>query len=322
MAPKITFVIAARDPNYGGDLLHRFQVTLNGILYLATKYSLRCEILVIEWNPPSPDKTFRKLLTWGPLPDHIILRFIEVPPEIHQRFPNADRIPIHEYIAKNVGIRRSAGEYILGTNPDLLYTDELMSFLSSDTLSRNCFYRIDRSDVGKDIRLSWPVEEQLMFCSKNIVRVHGRDGIHAQPHRVYDFLLKCIKALRGPERHFRKRGPFGQIHTEASGDFFLLARQHWLSLKGYPELTTHMHIDSYICYMAASMGLKQVILEKPLRLYHQPHDRSSQAEFPRTDLNRLWEEGAEMLRTRKPLIINDESWGLGNDELDEYRFGS
>ena len=51
---------------------------------------------------PRQDRVrFREALRWPDDLGYVCLRFIEVPAEIHRTLPNADRIPIFEYIAKN-----------------------------------------------------------------------------------------------------------------------------------------------------------------------------------------------------------------------------
>jgi hypothetical protein len=64
------------------------------------------------------------------------VRFIQVPPEIHRKFRHADHLPLYQMIAKNVGIRRARGRFILVTNIDILFSDELVSFLAKGLLDR------------------------------------------------------------------------------------------------------------------------------------------------------------------------------------------
>jgi hypothetical protein len=54
-----------------------------------------------------------------------------------------------EYFAKNVGIRRARGEYVLVTNPDILISGELISALAINPTLLNPFsyYRLDRHDL-------------------------------------------------------------------------------------------------------------------------------------------------------------------------------
>ena len=46
---------------------------------------------------------------------------------------------------------------------------------------------------------------------------------------------------------------------------------------------TYSHMDSYMCFMAASYVLSQIILSGDKRIYHQEHTRPSRATQPTTD---------------------------------------
>jgi hypothetical protein len=79
-------------------------------------------------------------------------------------------------IAKNVGIRRARGEFVLATNPDLLFSNALFAFLASAALRADCMYRIDRHDVPALPPLTGSTDDLLAWCETNILRVHTRWG--------------------------------------------------------------------------------------------------------------------------------------------------
>src|SRR5207245_3974337 len=92
------------------------------------------------------------------------------------RLPNSARMPIFEYIAKNVGIRRARGEYVLITNPDIVFTQELIRYFAARGLRGDAFYRVDRYDVNRSVPLALPVERQLRFCAQHAVLVRRTDS--------------------------------------------------------------------------------------------------------------------------------------------------
>ena len=57
------------------------------------------------------------------------VRFIEVPPEMHARYDHGKALPLYQMIAKNVGIRRARGRFVLATNIDILISSELAAFM-------------------------------------------------------------------------------------------------------------------------------------------------------------------------------------------------
>lgn len=322
MNPYFSFVVAARNDNYGGNFLHRMQVFVNVLLSLCNKYRLSSELVVVEWNPPPENPPLAEALSWPKDIGCVDVRFIVVPLDVHRKLPNSDRMPMFEYIAKNVGIRRAQGEFVLATNPDLIYSDALIASLASDRLSSDCFYRVDRYDVGAVVPLDTPVEGQLRYCSQHVIKLNKFYGTFnlADKHPLVEAIWSPFENVKESWVHFQARF-FGRlqdrIHTNASGDFFLMARDHWHSLGGYPELPTHSFIDGYICFMAASMGLRQVIMGHPRRLYHQEHDRTEHRERPLSDYQQYRQQSIAMLQTGKPLVFNDENWGLRAEKLRE-----
>lgn len=95
----------------------------------------------------------------------------------------------------------------------------------------------------------------------------------------------------------------------------MMAREHWHTLRAYPELTTHSYIDGYICSLAASLGLRQVILKGRRRIYHQDHDRTEHSSRPTTDYEAYLTTCQAMIAAGKPDVTNDDGWGLGGIEL-------
>ena len=79
-------------------------------------------------------------------------------------------------IAKNAGIRRARGQFVLATNIDILFSDELMEYLAARRLERGRMYRIDRHDVMSEVPVDVPVEEQLAWCGTHLIRVNRREG--------------------------------------------------------------------------------------------------------------------------------------------------
>lgn len=321
--PELSIVVASRNDDHGRNLLHRMQVFIDALLALCYKYRLNWELLVVEWNPPLDAKRLADELIWPTYRDAATVRFIEVPPGLHARLPYADRFPLPQFEAKNVGIRRARGQYILATNFDIVFSEELIANLSSEKLSPDCFYRVFRYDVENKVPLGLPVEDQLQFCAKNAVRKYALNGTQEVKEGTKRFqpvrdILKLIEKVQ----QWRTRD---NIYTNACGDFTLMLRRQWHDLRGYPEIGSHAYTDGLICYMAASKGLRQVILRDPMCIYHQEHDlgfgdlmkKSHATQPPMMDYQQYRRCCIEMLRSKQPKIFNDEGWGLGGETLVE-----
>ena len=79
------------------------------------------EVIFVEWNP-LPD---RPLLSLALIRDYPNVRCYVVSPEIHEQICADPRMPVMEYFAKNVGIRRAQSEYICATNSDILWDENV-----------------------------------------------------------------------------------------------------------------------------------------------------------------------------------------------------
>jgi hypothetical protein len=249
-------------------------------------------------------------------------------------------VGIHGAVALNAGARRARGEFVLATTSDILASDALASFLASGRLEKGRFYRIDRTDVAKDVVAVAGLEAQLAFCDSHVLRVHGRGAHRLPPPRG------------APE-----------LHLGAPGDFMLLSRDTWREVRGYPEFDiVGLGLDILLCYIAYLHGDRETVLEPPLRIFHIDHPRMGPP--PRATragdhlkalvparLSRalaaararlggrpptawqsrgvptlgFWELHniiGELVEGKRPLVFNDERWGLGGETVAESRIGS
>jgi len=204
MKPYISFVAVARNDDHGGNFLDRMQVFISALLQQIKKHNLNAELIIVDWNPLGDRPKLSQVLSssfsselFKNIPCKI--RIIEVPSEIHKRFQYFDKISLFQMIGKNVGIRRARGEFVVATNVDLLFSDDLIKSLVSKSLKPEFIYRIDRNDVD-GIPYGASVREQLDYCENNVIRVHRKDGSFAAISRWGIFLIKCKIDLR----HFRK----------------------------------------------------------------------------------------------------------------------
>jgi hypothetical protein len=163
----LTVVATSRNDNHGGNLLRRMQLFINGFAEQCKRHQLDAELILVEWNPPPDKPRLAEALSWPSEKGHCSIRVIEVPKAIHDRFKHSDRLSLFQMIAKNVGIRRARGRFILATNIDILFSDEIIRFFASGKLDPNRMYRVDRYDVSSDVPGDVPFERQLEFCQRS-----------------------------------------------------------------------------------------------------------------------------------------------------------
>jgi hypothetical protein len=174
--PYLSVVATSRNDDHGGSLLARMQVFVDALIGQCKRHSLSAELILVEWNPPPNRPLLTDALRW---PDNFgpcRARIIEVPSSLHARYSHAGNLPLYQMIAKNVGIRRSQGQFVLATNIDILLNDELVSFIAGGHLRPDRMYRIDRHDVMRDVPVDGSVEAQLAYCERHLLRVNAREG--------------------------------------------------------------------------------------------------------------------------------------------------
>ena len=120
----------------------------------ARRFRLETELVLVEWNPPADRPPLRDAFRWPIDNPWCEVRIVTVPAEQHARYGYGDRLPLLQMIAKNVGVRRARGEFVLSTNVDILFSDELFSFLAQRRLQCDVVYRCDRVDVDRHVPLN------------------------------------------------------------------------------------------------------------------------------------------------------------------------
>ena len=173
MRCDLSIVATSRNDDHGGNLLHRMQLFVNGLLEQCRRHQLDAELILVDWNPPPDKPKLKDALSYPVKNGRCDVRIIEVPSEIHQRFKHSDQLPLFQMIAKNVGIRRARAPFVLATNIDILFSDEIMGFIASRKMNANRMYRVDRHDVPTEIP-DGKIEDQLHFCRHHVLRVHKR----------------------------------------------------------------------------------------------------------------------------------------------------
>jgi len=324
MKPHLSIIVTSRNDEHDGLLLIRMQLFLNVFFYNIKKYMLGVELIIIEWNPDLKKKRLSQVLNLSQKPINCVVRIITVSAKMHKTYENSDKINLFQFIAKNVGIRRAKGEFVLATNIDILFSEELFYYLFKKRHKANTFLRTVRFDVPKSIEVGWNGDEILRYCQKHIIRAYwpwGTDNYLNKSERLSNLLWKSRL----------KKIFYDGVFTNACGDFTFMSNSDWKVLQGYPEFPTHgVKIDGLLCYAAIINGMSQIILD-PLRcVYHIDH-KSSWVSGRTLELQkRLTKRGIPFISTEQynqlikkmrdqktEIILNNISWGLGEENLPE-----
>ena len=231
--PYLSLVVTARNDDHGGNLLGRMQIFVDGWLAQARRYKIPSELIIVEWNPPADRPPLAEALKWPADTGPCVVRFIEVSREIHSRFKHAENLALYQMIAKNVGIRRAKGRFILATNIDILFSDELAAFIGEQKLRTDRMYRIDRHDAMSDVPAGAPIGEQLAYCRNHLIRVNRREGTfevtpEGSPVLSAVDVADLESGIRLGEGWFSPEdfGPLGCFRWAQESAELLLAKQH------------------------------------------------------------------------------------------------
>lgn len=331
--PYLSIIVTSRNDTHRPDLISRLHTTIHRWSSLCKKYQLATEYLMIEWNPPMDTLSIKEILQEMPVHEYFKIRIITVSASIHQTIDPQNSLPLYQMIAKNVGIRRAKGEYLLCTNMDIFPDSLLIAEIAKKNLQKGFFYRANRCDIPENI-YTLSGHELENFSRNHIIRRMGMDArwpglkVFKKQYRIYRYsffkpfypLLLVIKRIMLGKDKFN----IAKIDKEACGDFTLMNKQDWLKIEGYHEFTGYpLHIDSLALIKATLMGIKQHIFNKKCCVYHIDHTGSWSEETANTlqikhpYMNWADIEKLTLLMKKGLFTYNNPEWGLLNEKLPE-----
>ena len=339
--PPLSIVVASRNDGHGGNLLRRMRTFLDGLLDQCRAYRVPAELVVVEWNPPPDRPGLCDVLPTPSADDWLTLRYIVVPGAIHRRYRRAPDLPMFQMIAKNVGIRRARGAFVLCTNVDLLFSDALFRRLAGGALRADTYYRANRCDVPDNLAPDGDLAERLAWCERNVIRRIGRDprcrhinleaigmqGRSNVKNRIVDTLALGLRPFWS-----REKLTFYRLDTFACGDFTLMSQAAWTAIEGYVELDLYsLHVDSLALVAATALGYAQHVFPRDACTYHIEHASGWEGlaplekvrfleRWPSIDYSLVPEIAFETLRRGKPFGLNAPDWGYADVVLEEHTF--
>jgi hypothetical protein len=344
--PYLSVVVATRDDNHGGDPQARLKAALGVYKKQAEALKFPIEYIIVDWNSPRGSAgIYSQVKSWGLKSEYLKIRVIKVSEAVHQRLDEA-KIPFYQMIAKNAGIRRARGKFILASNIDVFLDAALMREIAKKTLNENRMYRSDRWDLSHSILKTLSQKSTSAIPEKILTRKHIRNRsiikkdlalfLNNENLSIPNFTSKvpARKWLKEKVRIWKKCfGLFGSpgfnLHTNGCGDFTMLSQKAWHALRGYPEFKVFsFHIDSIFCHQAHESGFFEFVFPNPLVHYHIDHSDGWTPETSEELFQRLRKRNIPFVenqfdillqacrKTNKPLF-NSSEWGLIGDLLPE-----
>lgn len=225
--PSIALVVVGRNDNYGGDFRGRLNTTLEwNLTYPFT------EAIYIEWNPISDKPSDAPWL----VEKFKNLRVYIVSPDRHRKCCSNPSMPMMEYFAKNVGIRRATSSWVCLVNADVL--------IGPDVFERFGRLRGDRVYGTHSVNIRWngsPIKASEL----------NERGTRIGEFSATPDLFSVV------------------------GNFVLAPRELWHRARGYDESLTDRRVvcDAHGVSQLYNLGAKPRVLG---RHYHLDHPESCQ----------------------------------------------
>lgn len=356
--PYLSVVAVSRNDDHGGDPLIRTQIFINCFAWQCEKFKLPGEIVLVDWNPVPDRPGLASVLQLPKKLKYCTARVITVPSELHETLKYSENLPLFQMIAKNVGIRRAKGEFILATNIDILFSDELISFIAKRKLDPDRQYRVDRYDIDPKLEKDVDLDTALSKAWGSLIRTNLRANLPKFFEHLYggdpycrdcaptaaswpkenEYKLEVVQDHGVWQALNRRDCPFEHLHTNACGDFTLISRKGWDAIRGYPDFEAYsFNIDSAGVIMAHYAGFLEVHLLPPLVCFHIEHSvgsgytpENADKLFARLSKNRIlnpdwivllpWFQ--EMRAKQVALEFNRDNWGLIDYDLPEVPLGT
>jgi hypothetical protein len=276
--PYLSIVATGRNDDFGGDFNGRFFRALHFNHRQLTAAGIPHEFIFVEWRPIDRRPLLASLLAdefseQTSLP----LRCYVVDPAYHEALSLNPRLQFQEFIAKNVGMRRARGEFVLTTNTDIYLSRGVIAALKERTLERGVLYRATRHDLRSDQDVSavdWDLLEDPRNC-------------------------EIVNRIKPP------------MFTNGSGDFLLLDRETCHHLRGFNEVyrVAKIHIDGNFCIKAHQSGIRIVDIGAPVYHVGRGTLHAQRGMYRARPREAPWGD----LRWKKDVVYdNGDDWGLAH----------
>jgi hypothetical protein len=277
--PLVSIVLTGRNDGYGGEFTERFFRTLRFNHAQLKMRDVAHELVFVEWAPPpGMPLLVDQIFSAVPELDPGICSWFVVDARYQDALSLNPRLEYLEFIAKNVGVRRARGRFVLTTNCDVFFGRTILDVLRRGALEPRRLYRAPRHDIDLPVgvpTIDWEI-------------------------------LEDPRILAGPAH--RLKPPF---MASATGDFVLIDRETFHLIRGFNEIyrVARIGIDRNLLVKAISSGLTITDIGGPV--YHVNHAGSfrlnprayegREGEAPWGD--RRWHQGGVS-------YLNPPTWGL------------
>jgi hypothetical protein len=275
----LTVVVTGRNDGYGGDFNTRFARALRFNHEQLSAAGVDHDVLLVEWAPLADRPLLADALAeLYPAVSPDWLTTVAVDPRYHDACAMNPQLAYMEYIAKNVGIRRAAGRFVLATNTDIYLGSGVVKTLAAGGLETGVVYRATRTDVklgADESHVDW----SLLEDSRNHV---------------------THKTIKPP------------LYQGGTGDFLLLDRDSFHALRGFNEIYRLVRVGVDVNFLVKAYGCGYRIADIGTPVFHTNHVgsyRISKRVAGEDDAHARW--GRQDWPSKAVVYENPDDWGLG-----------
>ena len=287
---KITAVTVSRNDNYGGHLNERATYAINSAI---NTYD---EVIYVDWNSPTHS------LLWD-IKDNLQLKgnlkHFVITPEIASYLTNnnPDVQKCCEVLARNIGIRRATGDYIVSTNIDIIHPkrEDIKSIINNS--DNNTMITLSRREVTWDI----------------IKEFHGGEMKFQEWDKLRDYIY-----INSEERVYKEKTVTGDDYSliNCCGDFQIAPKHIWDEIKGFEEeLIYPLFADTNVQKKAVKHGFGLKAIYNP-PMFHINHGSKGWGGGGIADgINKKANDQYRAIIAQEK-TQNEISWGFGNTEIE------
>jgi hypothetical protein len=206
---KLTAVIISRNDNYGGHLNERATYAINSAI------STYDEVIYVDWNSPTHS------LLWD-IQDNLQLKgnlkHFVIPPSAASQLTRFDQHAqlCCEVLARNIGIRRATGDYIVSTNIDIIHPkrEDIEKVINES--DGNTMITLSRREV------TWEIIKEF----------HGGEMKFQEWDKLRDYIY--INSERRVQSEATVKDDNYSI-INCCGDFQIAPKHIWNEIKGFEE---------------------------------------------------------------------------------------
>lgn len=289
---NISSVVLGRNDNYKDDK--------RCLIHLLSSLETFDEVIYVDWNSPK-DKGSLLWKLEPYLPKTGKLKHIMIPPHIAEMFtPDPTSFKLQEPVARNLGIRRATGDWIVSTNIDIIppSRDLLVNFIQER--NSETFYTVSRREAPLSIVDKYDLENWKDLYTELVFEIGPRYfPAQVTPNDNFSLINSC-------------------------GDFQIASSKIWNTIKGFEEeMYGFCFVDTNVQKKAVISGFS-LIDEYNLPVFHIEHSPYQVNEDGEKEKSDTHHENSEVNKFNDAFryvemfeeTSNGPDWGLGDTEIE------